>query len=158
MELPGVGTKYEICTSEGKIAIIFLESGDIQLYILEKGCDKPCMINLTPEEARRLGSILIGAIFESKEEAVEVVFSTLSDLRIAVHTYRIPKYLHGKTIEELKIRRVTGATIIAISKKDRNIINPPPSTKFEEGDIIVVIGEHDQIRRFEELILRRGRE
>jgi len=116
------------------------------------------MISLTPDEARRLGSILIGAIFETKEEAVEVVFSTLSDLRITVHTYRIPKHLHGKTIEELKIRRVTGATIIAISKKDRNIINPPPSTKLEEGDIIVVIGEHDQIKRFEELILSRERE
>ena len=73
MELPGVGTKYEICTAEGKIAIIFLERGGIQLYILEKGCDRPCVINLTPDEARRIGSILIGAIFESKEEAVEVV-------------------------------------------------------------------------------------
>jgi len=158
MELPGVGTKYEICTAEGKVAIIFLESGGIQLYILERGCDRPCVINLTPDEARRLGSILIGAIFESKEEGVEVVFSTLSDLRITVHTYKIPKHLHGKTIEELKIRRVTGATIIAISKKDKNIINPPPSTKFEEGDIIVVIGEHDQIKRFEEMILGRERE
>lgn len=155
MELPGVGTKYEIDTAGGKVAVIFLESGRIQLYILEKGCESPCMVYLTPGEARRLGSILVGAIFESEEEAVEVAFSTLSDLRITVHTYKITKNLAGKTIEELKIRRTTGVTVIAISKKGENIVNPPPSTMFEEGDVIVVIGEHDQIKRFEEMILSR---
>ncbi|HIP57865.1 MAG TPA: hypothetical protein EYH00_00960 [Archaeoglobus profundus] len=95
---------------------------------------------------------------EPKYTNKRIVFSTLSDLRITVHTYRIPKHLHGKTIEELKVRRVTRVTIIAISKEDRNIINPPPSTKLEEGDMIGVIGEHDQIKRLEEMILSRERE
>ena len=79
----------------------------------------------------------------------------LSDLRIGVHTYVVPKGLAGKTIEELDLRRKTGITIIAISKKGKNIINPHPSTKLEEGDVIVVIGEHDQIEKFERLILGR---
>ncbi|WP_290595912.1 MULTISPECIES: cation:proton antiporter regulatory subunit [unclassified Archaeoglobus] len=155
VELPGVGTKYEIDTAGGRIAVVFLEGGEIQLYILERGCEKPCVVNLTNVEARRLGSILSGAIFEREEEGVEVAFPQISELRITVHTYTVSKSIAGKTIEELKIRKNTGVTIIAISKEDRNIISPSPSTRLEEGDIIVVIGEHDQIRRFEELILGR---
>jgi TrkA domain protein len=155
IKLPGIGSKYEIETSDGKVAVVFLRTGGIQLYVLERGCDKPCVANLTPHEARRLGSVLAGAIFESEEESVEVAFSALADLRIGVHTYRVGKELAGKTIEELDLRRRTGVTIIAISRKGKNIVNPHPSTRLEEGDVIVVIGEHDQIKRFEELILRR---
>ena len=156
IEFPGIGSKYEVETRKGdKIAVVFLLSGKIQLYLLERGYDKPCVVDLTAYEARRLGSILSGAIFESEEESIEVAFSALADLRIGVHTYKVGKELAGKTIEELDLRRRTGVTLIAISRKGKNIINPPPSTRLEEGDIIVVIGEHDQIKAFEELILKR---
>ncbi|WP_456327786.1 cation:proton antiporter regulatory subunit [Archaeoglobus sp.] len=155
VELPGIGTKYEIDGLDGKIAIVFLENNNIQVYVLEKSCDKPCVVTLTPKDAVRLGNILTGAIFESKEEFVEVVFSALADLRIGVHTYIVPKSLAGKTIEELDLRRKTGVTIIAISREGKNIVNPSPSTELKEGDVIVVIGEHDQIEKFEKLILGR---
>ncbi len=104
-------------------------------------------------EARRLGSVLYGVIFKSDKEAVEVAFSALADLRISVHTYVVGKNLAGKSIEELDLRRRTGVTLIAVSRKGKNIVNPPPSLRFEEGDIIVVIGEHDQIKSFEHEIL-----
>ncbi len=154
IELPNVGTKYELETEEkDKIAIIFLKTGKIQFYILSKECDEPYVVNLTPAEARRLGNILTGAIFESMEESVEIAFSALADLRILVHTYKVGKNIAGKSIEELEIRKKTGVTIIAVSRKGKNIVSPPPSFVFEEGDIIVAIGEHDQIRAFEKEIL-----
>jgi TrkA domain protein len=154
VELPGVGLKYEIETEKGdRIAVVFLLSGEIQLYLLEKGYDKPYVADLMAHEARRLGSILSGAIFETEKEAVEIAFSALSDLRISVHTYIIGKDLAGRSIGELAIRKRTGVTIIAISREGKNIVNPHPSIRFEEGDAIVVIGEHDQIKVFEREIL-----
>jgi TrkA domain protein len=152
VDLPGIGTKYEIEGKKGKIAVVFLESGGLQLYIHESGCESPCCIELTVEEARRVGSVLTGSVFEREEEGVEVSFPALADLKIAVHTYIIPKKISGKTIGELKIRSTTGATIIAISKKDRNIISPSPDTLLEEGDTVVVIGEKHQIENFEKMI------
>ena len=155
IELPGIGSKYEIDGLDGKIAIVFLENNNIQVYVLERDCDKPCVVTLSSKDAVRLGSILTGAIFESKEEFVEVVFSALADLRIGVHTYIVPKNLAGRSIEELDLRRKTGVTIIAISREGKNIVNPPPSIELRESDVIVVIGEHYQIEKFEKLILGR---
>ncbi len=154
IELPGVGSKYEIETAQGdKVAIVFLESGEIHLYVLEKGCDSPCVVVLSESEARRLGSILSGTVFHIEKELVEIVFTALSDLRISVHTYVVNKAMAGKSIEELAIRKRTGVTVIAVSRKGKNVVNPPPSFRFEDGDVIVVIGEHDQISKFEREIL-----
>jgi len=59
----------------------------------------------------------------------------------------------GKSIEDSGIRKRTGVTIIALSRKGRSIISPPPETVFEEGDLIVAIGEREQIKVCEREIL-----
>lgn len=154
MNLPGVGTKYEIETDKGDtIAIFFTKTGTIQLYTLEKDSQTPSAVVMTPVEARRLGNILTGAIIEADQESVEIAFSALSDLRITIHTFFIPESVTGKTIEDLQIRAKTGATIIAVCRHDKNIINPPPTFAFETGDAALVIGESDQIKKFESEIM-----
>lgn len=154
VELPGLGAKFELDTDNGdKVAVIFLNTGKNQLYLLEKGRDTPAVANLTPTEARRLGSVLTGAVIEAEKEAVEIAFSALSDVRIRVHTYLARKNLSGQRIGDLQVRTRSGATIIAVARKGRNFISPPPSFAFEEGDILVLIGERDQLSAFEREIL-----
>jgi TrkA domain protein len=154
LNLPGVGTKYEIETDKGDtIAIFFTKTRTIQMYTLQKGCRTPSAAEMTPVEARRLGNILTGAIIEADQESVEIAFSALADLRVTIHTFYIPKTVVGKTIEDLQIRAKTGATVIAICRHDKNIINPPPSLVFESGDTALVIGESDQIKKFEREIM-----
>ena len=58
----------------------------------------------------------------------------------------VSERLVGKSIEDLGIRKRTGITVIAISRGGRSIISPPPETVFEEGDLIVAIGNLDQIK------------
>jgi len=154
LNLPGVGTKYEIETEKGDtIAIFFTKTGTIQMYTLQKGCNTPSAAVMTPVEARRLGNILTGAIIEADQESVEIAFSALADLRVTIHTFYIPESVTGKSIEDLQIRAKTGATIIAVCRQDTNIINPPPSFVFEDGDTALVIGESDQIKKFEREIM-----
>jgi TrkA domain protein len=154
LNLPGVGTKYEFETDKGDtIAIFFTKTGTVQMYTLQKGCRTPSAAEMTPVEARRLGNILTGAIIEADQESVEIAFSALADLRVTIHTFYIPASITGKTIEDLQIRAKTGATIIAVCRHDRNIINPPPSFAFEKGDAALVIGESDQIKKFEREIM-----
>ncbi len=153
-EIPEIGTKYEIESPKGdKVAVIFLTSGEIELYVLEAGAEKPSVTRLTPEEARRVGSVLTGAMLTVEREDVEVSFSEISDLRINIHVCPVTKGMVGKSIEELAIRKRTGVTIIALSRRGQSIISPPPETVFEEGDLIVVIGEREQIRACAEEIL-----
>ncbi|AIG98115.1 MULTISPECIES: cation:proton antiporter regulatory subunit [Archaeoglobus] len=152
IDLSGVGTKYEIDTPDGKVAVVFLDTGKIQLYILEKSCGKPCCVTLTAEEARRVASVLSGSILEREEEGMELSLPGLAELRIAVHTYTVPKRLSGKSIGELGIRSKTGATVIAVLKKEKTIISPSPETVLEPGDKVVVIGEKHQIENFEKFL------
>ena len=109
----------------------------------------PVLRSWTATEARRLGAIMTGAIMESDQESVEIAFSALSDLRISIHTYVIGKSMAGRGIEDLQIRAKTGVTIIAVSRGDKNIVNPSPDFKFMKGDAVVAIGETDQLRNFE---------
>jgi len=154
LNLPGVGTKYEFETDKGDtVAIFFTKKGSIQMYTLQKGCQTSSAAEMTPVEARRLGNILTGAIIEADQESVEIAFSALADLRITVHTYIIPHTIARKTIEDLRIRAKTGATVIAVCRQDKNIINPPPSFVFETGDAVLVIGETDQLKLFEREIM-----
>jgi TrkA domain protein len=150
INLPGVGTKYELITERGDtLAVFFLKAGNIQIYALPRGSRAPAVVDLSPVEARRVGSVLTGAIMEADRESVEVAFSALSDLRISIHTYIIPGSMAGKGIEELQIRARTGVTIIAVSRGDKNIVNPSPSFTFSKDDAVVAIGESDQLRQFE---------
>jgi TrkA domain protein len=154
VELPGLGTKFELETEKGdKIAVIFLNSGHNQLYLLEKGRDSAQVADLSPAEARRLGSVLTGAVIEAEKEAVEIGFSALQDMRIRVHTYVARTNLAGRCIGDLQIRTRTGATLIAVSREGKNVINPPPTFTFQEGDILVIIGESEHLHIFEREIL-----
>ncbi|MDD1719873.1 MAG: potassium transporter TrkA [Methanoregulaceae archaeon] len=150
INLPGIGTKYELETEKGDVlAIFFLKNGNIQMYTLPHNAAAPSVAELNPAEARRLGTILSGAIMEADKESVEMAFSALSDLRISVHTYKIGRPMAGKCIGDLQIRAKTGVTIIGVSRGEQNTINPPPEFIFEEGDAVVAIGETDQLKRFE---------
>jgi TrkA domain protein len=154
LEMPGLGTKFELETEKGdKIAVIFLNSGRNQLYLQEKGRDSPQVADLSSAEARRLGGVLTGAVIEAEREAVEIGFSALQDMRIRVHIYVARKNLAGKCIGDLQIRTRTGATLIAVSREGKNVINPPPSFSFQEGDILVIIGESEHLHIFEREIL-----
>lgn len=51
----------------------------------------------------------------------------------------------GKTIKDLSLRNLTGATIIAIKRSDTLIQNPSPNEILRTGDIIVFIGNNEQV-------------
>jgi len=154
LSLPGIGTKYELETEEGDIiSVIYMENGKVQIYTRGGACDEYCSAELNAMEARRLGNVLTGAIIEAEQEGVEIAFSALCDLRISVHTYLIGKNLSGRNIGEMNIRSKTGVTVLAVSREGENTVNPRPSFVFEAGDAVVVIGEADQIKRFEKEIL-----
>ena len=58
----------------------------------------------------------------------------------------------GKTIEELALRRLTQATIIAVVRGDTPEVSPPPDLKLDRGDILVLVGSHEAIESAFELL------
>lgn len=51
----------------------------------------------------------------------------------------------GKTIGELKLRKATGVTIIAITREGHTEINPGPETTIQAEDVLVLLGGTGQI-------------
>ncbi|WP_407370797.1 potassium channel family protein [Carnobacterium sp.] len=62
----------------------------------------------------------------------------------------ISKRLANKTLNDLDIRVKYGCTILAIKNGEKVNISPSAEDKLHEGDMIVVMGKNDDIKRFEE--------
>jgi CPA2 family monovalent cation:H+ antiporter-2 len=60
--------------------------------------------------------------------------------------------LVGTSLAEADLRAKTGASVIAIMRDNHVTPNPKSSTVFAEGDLIGLIGEHDQVTATERLI------
>lgn len=153
-DMPGIGAKYELDTEEGdKVSIVYMEDEGVQLYV-RSGDGDYCSAELTPPEARRIGNVLTGAILETEEEEICMVFSSFADLKVKMHTYKLGAGSCGKAIADLNIRRTTGVTVVAVSRKGESLLNPSPSYVFEKGDSVLVIGNSEQMKRFEEEFVR----
>ncbi|MBF0498922.1 MAG: potassium channel protein [Candidatus Riflebacteria bacterium] len=67
-----------------------------------------------------------------------------------IRIYR-ESYLDTKALKDADIRRRSGAIIVSVKKAERSIINPEPTYVFESGDILIVLGDRDQIGKMCEL-------
>jgi CPA2 family monovalent cation:H+ antiporter-2 len=57
-----------------------------------------------------------------------------------------------KTIREIKLREETGATIVAIYREGKHLANPGPDTQLEPDDIIVLLGNKEELEKAGNLI------
>jgi monovalent cation:H+ antiporter-2, CPA2 family len=56
----------------------------------------------------------------------------------------------GKDLNELDLRKKTGATVIAIVRDEKTFASPAPDFRIQEGDILVLVANHrDMDRAFE---------
>jgi CPA2 family monovalent cation:H+ antiporter-2 len=53
----------------------------------------------------------------------------------------------GKTIGELKLRSLTGTTVVAAVHEGRTEINPGPQLRIQADDVLVLMGSSEQIER-----------
>ncbi len=60
-----------------------------------------------------------------------------------------------KSLDEAKIKGLTGATILAIKKREeeRMIINPSSDTVIRAGDLLLALGTREQLKKLKEIAL-----
>lgn len=51
----------------------------------------------------------------------------------------------NQTIRDLRLRSETGATVVAIYRGEESIPNPPPEMKLLPGDVLLLMGDKEQI-------------
>jgi monovalent cation:H+ antiporter-2, CPA2 family len=72
-------------------------------------------------------------------------------MRFSALTIESLSQAEQKTLVELDLRRLTGATLLAIQRGETMIEHPTPDIIFQEGDIAYLIGNPEQINRAWEL-------
>jgi CPA2 family monovalent cation:H+ antiporter-2 len=59
----------------------------------------------------------------------------------------------GKAIRELGVRKLSGASIVAIERDGKRLVNPGPDDVIDHGDTVVLFGTEEQVRQARLLLL-----
>ncbi|WP_435072875.1 cation:proton antiporter regulatory subunit [Halorubrum sp. HHNYT27] len=151
-DLPGVGRKFDLELSDDTLAsVVVHHDGRCELYRRpnqEASGEK--LLDLTGEEANKLGSILEGAYFESV--AVDELTVPIGDAIIEWVEIPEDSHLVGETLRESELKPRTGTTVIAIQRESETISNPAADFEFTSGDILVAIGTREEHHELTQIV------
>lgn len=150
-EIPKIGHKYTIRTNNNSQAVmIFYRSGKREFYFAkEKGVEPELALELTDEEARVLGALLLGVDYESDRSSMD---SNISD-NIVVEWVDLSENskLANQSIVDFQVRSETGITVIGLKRGDEVIGSPDITKKLLPGDKLMVTGTEEDIKVFEKI-------
>jgi len=96
---------------------------------------------------------LYAPLYQAKDE-----YNTIAQLQRATHLlelnwFQLPEKspLIGHTIQELKIRTRTGASVVGVIHKEKVLANPDINYRFRQGDLVGVMGNSEQLESFRKL-------
>jgi TrkA domain protein len=151
-DLPGIGKRYSFETAEGEnIVVIIHQSGQREIYhFAESDGDEPDFtLTLSDEEARQLGTLLLGVDYQPvTDDRVELF---LKKVRIEWLKVESDSELANKKVIDSRIRSKTGATIIGIQRGDDFIGSPDVNEEILPGDTLMVIGNREQTKNVDAL-------
>ncbi len=151
-DLPGIGRRYEMLVGGQQVVLTIHHSGRRDLYVMDRHSDHPtCAVELTDDEARRIGAILGGAFF--RPTVVEEIQDIVGEFVVDWVTLAEDSPAVGKTLLDLQLRRRSGMSVIAIVRGRRTITGPDPSEVLQAGDRLVVVGRHEDIPRFLDIVV-----
>ena len=98
------------------------------------------------EQVRREGYALLRR-GELPELAHHLRGGTLTDVEVETVRIDADSPAAGKTLAEVNIRVRTGASVIALMREGVTTSSPSGTFQMEEGDVLVLLGEREQLRR-----------
>ncbi len=151
--LPGVGKKYTIgLRSGGNLALVIKPDGQRQMYHFQEAEDRPCdVIKLDRDESQQVANLLGQLVVTAPKQ--EKLALMLGALEIEWLELNDASPLVGKSLDEVRLRSATGASVAAIMRGELAIPNPNPSEVFKPADTVVIIGSHEQCGAARVLIL-----
>jgi K+/H+ antiporter YhaU regulatory subunit KhtT len=73
-----------------------------------------------------------------------------------IHTERMPLQhaatVCGRSLRELDVRARTGASVIGIERDGRLMVNPAAGEKLAESDVVLLLGDDEQIAQARALL------
>jgi TrkA domain protein len=143
-DVPGVGRKFELELDDDARAVVVLHhDGRRELFHRPTpDADSEKLLDLTANQANKLGAILEGAYFETV--AIDELDVPLGDAIIEWHTIGSASPLVGQSLRSANVRGETGASVVAIQRGDDTIENPGPDEVLSADDIVVALGSRSE--------------
>ncbi len=159
--------------AKGIIALLSSDADNLFLTMTAKTLNPNLFILSRAEEEHTYNKLLrVGAnrvvmphIIGGQKLANLIIKPTVAEfLELTVHNREIElemeelvvekgSPLSGMSLEESGIRQKTNVIIVAIRKKEGQMIfNPSSMTKIEDGDILIALGQRDGLKRLASLI------
>lgn len=151
-DLPGIGKKYAFGTANsGHFVIVMHQQGMREIYHFKHPDDDEAeySFQLTDEEARQIGAIMLGVDYQPVADDRMELF--LRNVRLEWIKVQPQCRLAGKRIDESRIRSLTGCTIIGIQRNGDIIGSPDIGEVIRPGDTLMAIGKRDQVKALEDL-------
>jgi TrkA domain protein len=150
-DIPGVGRRFEMDLAGGvRVVVVVHHDGRCELFRrADEEADSEKILDLTDDQANKLGSILEGAYFETVD--VDDLTVPLGDAIIEWVEVTTDSPVAEKTLAETHVRRETGTSVIAVQRGDETIPNPDPDFELRAGDLLVAVGtreEHAALSKF----------
>lgn len=145
--LPGVGIRHDFVTQDGdRLGVILHHSGRRDLLVYDAEDPDSCRVSLRLEkDEAHVISELLGAIHVT--QSVSNVQQAIKGLVIDWIPVHADWACAGHTIAELLVRTQTGVSIVAVIRDDDTIPSPGADFKLEAGDVAVVVGTPDGIKK-----------
>ena len=147
----GIGKRFSLTTAANNlICVVQHHSGKREIYFFSKPeAEKPNFVfEMTEEESRELGEILIGTLLPTIPFEKDKLELLLGELVMEWLTVQEGAPIAEKTIADLAVRRITGASIIAIQREGKIIPGPDPYQEvIRPGDVLIVVGAREQVSK-----------
>ncbi|MFC3478764.1 cation:proton antiporter regulatory subunit [Halobacterium litoreum] len=151
-DIPGVGRKFEMDIGGGERVVVVVHH-DRRCEVFRRpdpDADSEKLLDLSSDQANKLGSILEGAYFESVDVGSLTV--PLGDAIIEWWEVEDGSSFAGRTLAEMNVRAETGVSVIAVQRGDETIANPDPEFEVADGDLLVTVGTRAEQNALEELL------
>ncbi len=151
-DLPGIGRKYSLDMATGhNLVVVTHNHGQREIYLFDDPDDDEPIFNveISDEESRQLGAILLGVDYQPiPDDRMELISKKI---RLNWFPVNDEVCFVNSTIAESGIRKDAKVTIVGIERGDDFIPNPDSSEKILSGDILMVIGKREPIKDLENL-------
>ena len=105
----------------------------------------------------RIGAMQLAqaAIRPNVIDFLEITVRTEKSLEYAIEEVRVPasSQLVAKSLKELALSRSVGIIVIGIKRGGKMLFNPSADSVVEANDILIVLGNSDQLKNLEALVL-----
>lgn len=143
-DIPGVGRKFELeLTGDTRVVVVVHHDGRCELYRRDgPDADGEKILDLTGDQANKIGSILEGAYFEAVD--IDALTVPLGDSIIEWIEISDESKLAGTSLGASNLRAETGVSVIAIQRGEETVSNPDSEFEIEAGDLLVSIGTREE--------------